>query len=589
MMLKTELKEFQNETIQWMIEHENKYDGGMLLSSAGSGKSICAIGTIINNPLKTLIVCPAGLVDNWINEFLKHTNISRLKIVKYYGGKRCDIILNEKQIVYITSYSIISREFKGSCFEKTSIFNKVNFQRIILDEAHYIRNATSIIHKSILFLGDSYKLDIKKWIITATPIFNNTNDSYGYFKFLNLEGIDSKADWSKKIPKNVEGLHVLNKLFETYALCIKKEDVLLDLKKKNEQLLQLDFNNIEQEFYNALKQYSFTRMKSLITRIKKLDKQVCDITDMKKILHTNVMVYILRLKQACNSPWLIINSMNRLKGTINLENAIKKLDFYNNSKNIEDECPICYDMSADYIANPCGHKCCEKCWNKMFNIGISICPICRTYVDNIECVNEKNEEEIEEFEEIEEIGIDLKDSVKIRQTIELTKKVIKNNEKIIIVSQWVSMLNLMREFFDNDTELSNVKYIYLQGSVQLKDRTEAIHNFQTNNDIKICFISLMSSAEGINLVASNHLVLMDSWWNNAKMLQVSDRCHRIGQIKDVNIYTLQIKNSIEEQIERLVTKKDKISKLILTKWNIQDKKQYDDSWMKNIIKLLETP
>ena len=75
----------------------------------------------------------------------------------------------------------------------------------------------------------------------------------------------------------------------------------------------------------------------------------------------------------------------------------------------------------------------------------------------------------------------------------------------------------------------NIKYVSLQGNIPLKQRTDAITQFQTNPDIKVCFISLMSSAEGINLVSSNHLVLVDSWWNNAKMIQVMDRIHRIGQ------------------------------------------------------------
>jgi SNF2 family DNA or RNA helicase len=82
---------------------------------------------------------------------------------------------------------------------------------------------------------------------------------------------------------------------------------------------------------------------------------------------------------------------------------------------------------------------------------------------------------------------------------------------------------------------------------------------------------------------------MDSWWNNAKMTQVMDRIHRIGQKKDVTIYNLQIKNSIEEQIEQLVEKKYKMANLVLSKWNIHDPKNYDDSWMKNIIKLIDKP
>lgn len=586
--LTTTLKDFQVSTVKWMKDHEKKYDGGMLLNEAGLGKSICVLSTIINNPLKTIIICPAGLVDNWMGEIKKHTNISRLRVVKYYGNNRDTIETDDNHLIYITSYSIVSREFNGKDFDKTSILKKVKFERIVLDEAHYIRNAYSNISKSIMFLGESYNANIKKWIVTATPIFNEANDAFAYFKFLGYEGIDSKREWTNTISKSLNGLQILNSWIEKYGLSLKKSDVLKELKSKDEVKLKLEFSDIEQEFYDALKEYSQVRMKTLVRRIDRLNRQVFEDIDgsMRKILHSNVMVYILRLKQACNSPWLILQCMERLKGTLNMREAIERLKFFNESKTIEEECPICYDTIADYIADPCGHKCCRGCWNRMINVGIVNCPKCRSYVDDIHPVNaNKNKEVLKDIINIDEF----KYSSKIQKLIEITNKVINKNEKIVVVSQWVSMLKIIKHVFENDNALKDFKFVSLQGDMSLKQRSEAIHEFQTNNNIKICFVSLMSSAEGINLIASNHLVLMDSWWNNAKMIQVMDRIHRIGQSKDVTIYNLQIQNSIEEQIEQLVNKKYKMSNLVLSKWNIHDIKNYDDSWMKNIIKLIEKP
>ena len=359
-------------------------------------------------------------------------------------------------------------------------------------------------------------------------------------------------------------------------------------KAKNETKIKLQFNELEQEFYNALKEYSQVRMKTLVRRIDRLNKKVFEDIDgsMRKILHSNVMVYILRLKQACNSPWLILQCMERLKTVSNMREAIERLKFFNESKNIEEECPICYDTIADYIAEPCGHKCCRGCWNRMINAGIVNCPKCRTYVDDIHPVNSDTKKEVL----TESINMDeFKCSSKIQKLIEITKNVINKNEKIVVVSQWVTMLKIIKQVFKAENELKSIKFVSLQGDMSLKQRTAAIQEFQSNNDVKICFVSLMSSAEGINLIASNHLVLIDSWWNNAKMVQVMDRIHRIGQKKDVTIYNLQIQNSIEEQIEQLVEKKYKMSNLVLSKWNIHDIKNYDDSWMKNIIKLIDKP
>jgi SNF2 family DNA or RNA helicase len=568
-----------------MTEQENKYDGGMLLSDAGVGKSINIISMVIKNPVPTLIICPAGIIDNWCNEVKKHTNISNLKVLKYYGPDRqkySQII--GKQLIYITSYSIITREFNNGKFDKNSLMNLINFGRIVLDEAHYIRNVKSTVHKSIIYLGD--KFNVKKWIVTATPIFNGVKDAYGYFKFLQLEGIDTRSDWRKAISKNLQSMQLLNKWFDKYGIALKKTDVLkFELKEKNEMKIILKFNDIDDNFYNALKDYSLVRMKLLVKRMKKITKETDK--DMKKLLHSHVMTYILRLKQACNSQWLILGHMERLKYTTNIKEATEILNYFNVSKNLIEECSICYDTVANYIADPCGHKCCKGCWDKMQNMNIINCPICRNYVDDILPISEEIEVEVETEVETAINIQELKTSTKIKYLIELVKKVIAKKEKIIIVSQWVSMLNLIRDVFKY--ELKNVKHISLQGNVNMKDRTELIKNFQENSDIEVCFISLMSSAEGINITAANHLLLLDLWWNESKTEQMAARIDRIGQNKVANIYHLQIQNSIEEKIEKLINKKSKVTKLVLNKWTIKDNSNYDASWINDVIQLIEKP
>lgn len=582
MKITSELKEFQKQTIEWMGKHEARYDGGLLMNDTGTGKCICILANFINSPLKTLIICPPILIDNWINEIAKHTDIPLDRIVKYHGSNRFNTKLNDDHLIFITSYSIITNEFEqgseSDSFVNKSLFNKIKFGRIVLDEAHYIRNAYSCVNKSIMFLNEKSDPFVKKWIVTATPLFNGHDDAYSYFKFLGYEGIDNKQIWREIIPKSIEGYKKLNDLFKKYGLSLKKQNVLKELSLKNEQVLEIQFNDIEKEFYNVLKEYSQSRMKLLTNNIEKLTKKTFQHSAMKKILQSNIMVYILRLRQACNSPWLILQTMERLKKSSTIETAIERLKYYNESKEEDDEeCPICYDTVANYIADPCGHKCCNECWKKMFNAGIFNCPKCRCKVENIESINETQEISNESS---------IYQSSKINTLIDVTCKIINNNEKIVIVSQWVKMLDIIKECFDNNESLKNIKSITLQGNVPLKSRSEFIYQFQNDPNVKICFLSLTSSAEGINLVASNHLVLFESWWNNSKMIQVMDRIHRIGQTKKVYIYKFKIKDSIEESIEKLVIHKDKMSNLILNKWTPFNNKSYDDSWINNIIKLI---
>jgi hypothetical protein len=562
----------------FMIDGNHRY---ILGDFTVTHNTICVLNTIVNNPVNTLIICPAGIIDNWCNEIEKHTGIDSLLVLKYYGPNRQNYTINiGKQVIYITSYSIIAREFTGKKFESESLINKVKFERIILDEAHYIRNHRSNNFETVMKISEVQDTIRYRWIVTATPIFNKINDAYAYFNFLGLEGIDDRGQWTTRISKDINGIKIVNEWFKKHAITFKKEQVLKqELSNKNETKIILKFSEPEQEFYNALKEYSLVRMKTLMKRIKNLHKTLIDDKEtMKKLLRSNVMVYILRLKQCCDSPMLILESMKRLKNVNTMKDAIDTLKFFNESKNQEEECPICYDTVANYIAKPCGHKCCGDCWERMSNLNITSCPKCRSEIREIINVNET------ETDSENETKITYIESTKIDYLLDLTNKIVKNGEKIIIVSQWVSMLNIIRNSFNE----ANIKFISLQGDIQIKERSKYIKQFETDTKTKVCFISLMSSAEGINLVAANHLVICDSWWNESKMIQVANRIDRIGQKRQANIYNLQIENTIEQKIEKLVKKKSKITKLIFNKWNI-DTKTYDSAWLTDVVKLLDKP
>lgn len=572
----TPLKDFQIESVNKMLQFEKDYDGGFFLSDAGLGKTLTSIDLIIKTRKRTLVICPSGLIDNWVNEFHKHTNVT--EITKYHGIDRKDRI-NNNSLVYITSYSILGREFDETSFEENTLFSKLKFDKIILDEAHYIRNTNTQYSRAVLALSEIQNVDCKKFVVTATPIFNSYKDCYAYFKFLGLEGIDTRQDFTQRIVKNVHGLKILNEYIKKYSVKYTKENVLLDLKAKEHINVTIPFTETEQQFYNSLYDYSCNRMKRLVTKIKRKSTE----TDLKRLLHSHVMVFILRLKQACNSPWLILNHMKRLVGSGNLDEATQRLKFFNDSKNLESECPICYDNMADRINNPCGHKLCSECLIKLQNSDILNCHMCRAFVEE----TQDTIAEIVPFSnEIQtEIPTTELVSSKINTLIELVNEKLNLNEKVVIVSQWVQFLDIIREC----EYFKNISSISLQGNVPLDERTDLIKRFQTNPDIKVCFVSLNSSAEGITLTAANNLILMDSWWNYSKMDQIFNRIHRISQEKDVKIYQLAIQDTIEQKIKKRVIQKKDLSELCLNKWNINDLDNYNSDWMTDNIKLIERP
>jgi len=280
---------------------------------------------------------------------------------------------------------------------------------------------------------------------------------------------------------------------------------------------------------------------------------------------------------------LVISKMKRISCAKSLSRATEMLKFYNSSLNMEEECHVCYDSIANGIASPCGHKCCMDCWGKIMKYDIMKCPKCRSDIDSVERVELVN---INNKEDLSILECELKMSSKIKKLIEIIEEKRSLSEKIVIVSQWVKMLDIIQGKVSE--KYPDIKTVSLRGDISLKERERSIRIFQDEKDVEICYVSLMSSAEGINLTSANNLILLDMWWNDSKMLQVSDRVHRIGQKREVNIYRMKVggENSIEERVNRLIMKKEKLKNLILKNWEIEDIDNYDDDWIKTPIKLI---
>ena len=142
---------------------------------------------------------------------------------------------------------------------------------------------------------------------------------------------------------------------------------------------------------------------------------------------------------------------------------------------------------------------------------------------------------------------------------EMVVEIISENHKVLIFSQFVKMLTIMREFFDEE----EIPYSYLDGST--KDRDAPIKEFQEDDKIRIFLISLKAGGTGLNLTAADYVIHYDPWWNPAVEMQATDRAYRIGQTKKVFAYKMISKDSVEEKIVKLQNrKKELVNSLIST-------------------------
>lgn len=144
-------------------------------------------------------------------------------------------------------------------------------------------------------------------------------------------------------------------------------------------------------------------------------------------------------------------------------------------------------------------------------------------------------------------GVD-RPSAKLDRLIEMVGELLSEGRKIIVFSQFTSMLALIRKRFDAD----GVRYSLLTG--ETKDRKAAIEAFQ-GGAADVFLVSLKAGGVGLNLTAADTVVIFDPWWNPAVEEQAIDRAYRIGQDKAVFVYRLVAAGTIEEKMDELKARK----------------------------------
>ncbi|MBR3762739.1 MAG: SNF2 helicase associated domain-containing protein [Lachnospiraceae bacterium] len=151
------------------------------------------------------------------------------------------------------------------------------------------------------------------------------------------------------------------------------------------------------------------------------------------------------------------------------------------------------------------------------------------------------------------------DSAKLETCLELLKSAIEGGHRILVFSQFTSMLDILQDRLDKE----GIDYFTITGSVSKEKRLELVQQFNEGHT-PIFLISLKAGGVGLNLTGADMVVHYDPWWNLAVQNQATDRAHRIGQTKKVVVYKLIAKDTIEEKIQKLQEDKKSLSEQIIS-------------------------
>ena len=145
-------------------------------------------------------------------------------------------------------------------------------------------------------------------------------------------------------------------------------------------------------------------------------------------------------------------------------------------------------------------------------------------------------------------------SAKLETCVDLVKNGIAGNHKILLFSQFTSMLELIGKRLDQE----NISYYCLTGETPKEERLHLVNAFGQDST-QVFLISLKAGGTGLNLTAADMVIHYDPWWNVAAQNQATDRAYRIGQDKKVTVFRLIMKDTVEENIEHLQKMKQNLA------------------------------
>ncbi|XP_042514394.1 chromatin-remodeling ATPase INO80-like isoform X2 [Macadamia integrifolia] len=159
----------------------------------------------------------------------------------------------------------------------------------------------------------------------------------------------------------------------------------------------------------------------------------------------------------------------------------------------------------------------------------------------------------------------LTDSGKLQTLDNLLKRLRAENHRVLLFAQMTKMLNILEDYMN----YRKYRYLRLDGSSTIMDRRDMVRDFQHRGDIFVFLLSTRAGGLGINLTAADTVIFYESDWNPTLDLQAMDRAHRLGQTKEVTVYRLICKETVEEKILQRASQKNTVQQLVMTGGHVQ--------------------
>ncbi|KAI2611978.1 SNF2 family N-terminal domain-containing protein [Hypoxylon sp. NC1633] len=585
MWKRTERGNFENVVSNHITSTPPKLvSGGVLADDMGLGKTLQVISLILTSGFAegpTLIVAPVGVMSNWEQQIERHVKEDRRPNLLRYHNKPGTYSKNDlkKYDIVITTYGKLRNDHT-----KKGALLAVHWRRVVLDEAHAIRNYSTATAKA------AFQLEAKsRWMLTGTPIINTAKDFLSALQFLKITGgIEQTTIFTRLIDKPLlggqasqdnEAYETAKKLFQLLMqdLCLRrrKDMKFVDLKlpEKKEFVHKIKFREDEQIKYDAL----------LSETTKILESYRHNARSGPQIRFTSVLEKLLRLRQLC-CHWTLCGGqvkdvLKPLEGEKLVKFTPENLKILQQAlltaSNEGEECPICTDAISIHtpVITACKHRFGKPCITRAFERDTR-CPMCRQQLTLDSLV------ELQQVADTDERFDGDTRSSKTEALEAILKARLKDpKSKVVVFSQWTSFLEIIAKLLDE----VGYKYCRLEGWMTIARRDQSIDALNHDPSTRIMLASLAASGVGLNLVAADTVILVDSWWAPAIEDQAIDRVHRLGQTRETQVWKLVMDKSVEERVLGIqANKRDLVSLALRDK----AREQKETSRLDDVLQLL---
>lgn len=480
--LNSNLRNYQENGVRWLWFLYTHHLSGLLCDDMGLGKTHQAMALLAairnewkqkkqidpNHKLHFLVVCPTSVIYHWQEKLSMF--LPGIRICTFHGSNRSLEDFHHEYDILLTSYSIWRIE--------NALLSKVLFEVAIFDEIQIAKNHSSRVHSSLLSVQTSMRLGL-----TGTPIENNLRELKALFDIVLPTYMPSDADFRQLFVKpieregNLQKRDILSRFIKPFMLRRKKEDVLLDLPEKTEEIAHCVLEPDQAALYASILKQS---RENLI-------KQLEDSNTPVPYIH--VFALLSNLKQICNHPAVYLKEPGEYKN-------------YQSGK-----------------------------WNLF---------------------------------------------------VELLDEARESRQKVVVFSQYLLMLDIFEEYLN---ELG-IGFATIRGATT--NRGEQIRRFNNDPDCEVFIGSLQASGLGIDLTAGSVVIHYDRWWNAARENQATDRVHRIGQTRGVQVFKLVTKDTFEEKIDQLIMRKGRLMEEVVSVDDHNLVKQFDRNELIQLLQFVDT-